>query len=238
MKKYVIQLQIITRGGGLFMKKLHSKFFAVVLSLIFVLSNFSFTSYASEVTEEEYLTPYIAMFEQYVTQSGVDAQIGDIDLFYETCKDFSLSEWKNRLDEIFEVFKSISKNDKPIVLQRDNNTQNRFYDSGFNGDNIKPFSSMFYDTFTGYIYSGYKYKITVAGTIVFESVSNVFNSVNWQSWNFPGENYFHVIEFRNTINNGDTASTDAAGVLKTAEGITFPTLITLSYKIYARNYNG
>lgn len=263
------------------MKKLYSKFFAVMLSLIFVLSNSSSTSLASELTEKEYLAPYIAMFEQYVEESGVNAQIGDIDLFYETCKDLSLSEWKSRLDEIFDKFKSISENDEPIVLQRDNNTQFRLYDSGFdggvpgvsstssynsvnngvpgvsstdssgcvylessfesekNGAIIKPFSLFnFYDTFTGYIQSGFRFKTTVDGTIVYEGMSKVFNSVHWQAWNFPGEDYFYVSQFINTINNGDTASTDAVGVLMTAEGLILAVQITMSYIIYANNYNG
>lgn len=266
----------------LFLKNTHSNFFMVLLLLILVLSNSSFPTLASELTEEEYLAPYRTMFEQYLEESGVDAQIGDIELFYEACKDFSLSEWENRLNEMFKEFKSISENDEPIVLQNDKDTQFEIYEEGFDGGvpgissgssynsinrgvpgtsstkssgyiflealsefekndvNIKPFSSVynFYDTFTGSIPSGYRYKITVDGTVVYEGTSKVFNSVNWQAWNLSEENYFHVTNFKNTKISGNTASTDAVGYLKTAEGVILTVEITMSYKIYANDYNG
>ncbi|MGF7141675.1 hypothetical protein HNQ56_000085 [Anaerotaenia torta] len=268
------------------MKRLFSRIFTVLLLSVFVLSNLSFTSFASEETEEEYLAPYIALLEQYAGEAGADARVGNIDSFYETCKRVSLSEWENNLEEIFKGFQSVLEYEEPIVLERDNDTQLTPYPGEFDGgvpgvsaavssavsynssnkgvpgvssndksseyryleassssgrkdDNTKSFSSgdSFSDTFTGYIGSGYKCKTTVDGTLLSGGTPDVFNNVNWQAWDFPGESYFHIRLFKDTIIHGDTASTEAAGDLVTAEGLILTVQVTVSYKINASTYH-
>ncbi len=260
------------------MKKLFSRSFTVLLLSVFVLSNLSFTSFASEEIEEEYLAPYITLFEQYVEETGVDARIGNIGSLYETCKGVSLSEWENNLEEIFKGFQSVLEYEEPIVLESDNRALLQPYHSDFDGgrpgvfaavsaagsyhnankgvpgvsssdksseylylesSNTTPSSSGYHfsDAFTGYIGSGYKCKTTVDGTLFSESTPKAFDNVNWQAWDFPGESYFHIKLFKDTIIHGGTASTEAVGDLVTAEGLILTVQVTVSYKINASTYH-
>ena len=85
----------------------------------------------------------------------------------------------------------------------------------------------------GYASSVYRYKIVASGVIVFEGNDKVFNKVLWTAYNFPGQNYFHVEYFQNTVNKGSSASTQAVGYLKTSDGIVLTVLRTLNLTIHA-----